>query len=633
MDDNSASFGSAVPLSGITTIAAGESVIFMETNDLAGKTAAFLSNWFGANPPAGLQIGSYTGGSVGLGTGGDAVNLYDGGGLLQASVTFGASPTGTFRTFNNAAGANNATISELSAVGVNGAFVAANSATEIGSPGTIGKLFISEVAPWASGNSPVGADWFEVTNTTAHAVDITGWKMDDNSNSFAAAVVLNGITSIAPGESVIFIETNDLPAKAAAFLSNWFGTTPPTSLQIGSYTGGSVGLSATADAVNLFNSAGQIKVSVTFGASPTGPTFATFENAAALNNGAVSRLSAAGVNGAFVAVNDANEIGSPGTINNDPPAAGADSVTISEDTAVTFNVLTNDTDANGDTLTITGHTAVNHGVLVSNGNGSFTYTPAANFNGADSFTYTITDGKGRTATASVGITVSAVNDAPTLAVPAAQTTVEDVAVNISGITVADVDAGEGTGAIKVTLSVGSGTLTIATGVAGGLTATQMTGNGTGTVVLRGPIAAVNATLAAGAAYLGNLNFSGTDTLTIVADDLGNTGAGGALTDSKTVRIRVESSADQIAALQASIATLYAQSAVNQGQANSLFKKLENAQTALAQNKLKVAYNLIGAFSGEVQSLLATGVLTPAQADPLLSEVESLLKSLLTGGGF
>ena len=75
-------------------------------------------------------------------------------------------------------------------------------------------LVISEVAPWGSGNSPYAADWFEVTNTGASAVNLTGWKVDDNSNAFASAVVLNGVTSIAPGESVIFIETANLAATA-----------------------------------------------------------------------------------------------------------------------------------------------------------------------------------------------------------------------------------------------------------------------------------------------------------------------------------------------------------------------------------------------------------------------------------
>ena len=54
-------------------------------------------------------------------------------------MAFGTSPAGpSFPTFDNAAGLNNATISILSAVGVNGAFVAANDSAEIGSPGTIG---------------------------------------------------------------------------------------------------------------------------------------------------------------------------------------------------------------------------------------------------------------------------------------------------------------------------------------------------------------------------------------------------------------------------------------------------------------------------------------------------------------
>src|SRR5262245_61202450 len=92
-------------------------------------------------------------------------------------------------------------------------------------------------------------------------------------------------------------------------------------------------------------------------------------------------------------------------------------VTAAEDTAKTFNVLTNDTDANGDALTVMSFTAPAHGTLTDNGDGSFTYTPDENFNGSDSFTYRITDRKGGTATATVQVTVTAVNDAPVLTVP------------------------------------------------------------------------------------------------------------------------------------------------------------------------------------------------------------------------
>lgn len=312
-DDNSNAFASAVALNGITSIAPGESVIFLESAAPGTTVPLFLSTWFGANPPAGLQVGTYTGAGIGLSTGGDAVNLYNAGGTLQARVTFGSAPAGpSFATFNNAAGLNNTAITTLSIVDVNEAFAGVNDAAEIGSPGTIGKLFISEVAPWSSGNSPVGSDWFEVTNTSANAVDITGWRTDDNSQSFVGAATLNGITSIAPGESVIFIDTDNLPAKKAIFLSTWFGANPPVSLRFGSYTG-SGGLGTAGDQVNLFNSTGTLKSTVIFGVSSESP-FRSFDNAKGLNNTTITQLSAIGVNGAFAAANDVNEIGSPGVI-------------------------------------------------------------------------------------------------------------------------------------------------------------------------------------------------------------------------------------------------------------------------------------------------------------------------------
>ena len=171
-------------------------------------------------------------------------------------------------------------------------------------------IFITEIAPWSSGNSPVGADWFELTNSGTSPVNITGWRFDDNSNSFASSVALNAITSIGAGESVIFIEGATVNST---FRSNWFGTNPPASLQIGNYTGTGVGMSTAGDAVNIFDSSGALQATVVFGVSPVGP-FSTFDNAALLDNVTISTLSAVGVNGAFIAVNSSQEIGSPGTI-------------------------------------------------------------------------------------------------------------------------------------------------------------------------------------------------------------------------------------------------------------------------------------------------------------------------------
>ena len=315
VDDSMPSFATAGPLSGITEIAAGESVIFIETTDLTGKSALFRSNWFGASPPAGLQIGSYTGTSIGLSSGGDAVNLYNASGVIQATVSFGASAMAApFATFDNTAGLNNSAITALSALGLHGAFVAANSANETGSPGfsAPGNLVVTEVAPWGSSNSPIAADWFEITNNGFRAVDLTGWKVDDASESFVAAVALNGVSSIAPGESVVFLETSNLATTRTLFRNTWFGVDSTSTLQLGGYGGLSIGLSSGGDAVNLYDSNGTRRANVSFGAFSVSPPFASFDNTAGLNVATLTLKSVPDVNGSFVAVNDANEIGSPG---------------------------------------------------------------------------------------------------------------------------------------------------------------------------------------------------------------------------------------------------------------------------------------------------------------------------------
>lgn len=96
---------------------------------------------------------------------------------------------------------------------------------------------------------------------------------------------------------------------------------------------------------------------------------------------------------------------------NDPPVANDDAASTDEDTAVTIDVLGNDTDVEGDSLTVTSATAAN-GSVVINPDGTLNYTPDANFNGGDTITYTISDGNGGTASATVDITVNPVNDAP-----------------------------------------------------------------------------------------------------------------------------------------------------------------------------------------------------------------------------
>jgi len=172
------------------------------------------------------------------------------------------------------------------------------------------QIAITEVAPWSSGNSPVAADWFEVTNLGSTAVDISGWKVDDNSNSFLSSAALVGITSIAPGESVIFIEGATANAN---FVAHWFGAQAPAGLQIGRYAGAGIGLGAGGDALNLFTAAGTLVTRVDFGASPASAPFASFDNAIGASGVTLSVLSVVGVNGAFLAA-AGGEIGSVGVV-------------------------------------------------------------------------------------------------------------------------------------------------------------------------------------------------------------------------------------------------------------------------------------------------------------------------------
>jgi CSLREA domain-containing protein len=94
---------------------------------------------------------------------------------------------------------------------------------------------------------------------------------------------------------------------------------------------------------------------------------------------------------------------------NDAPVAADDSANTNEDTPVTVNVVANDTDIEGDTLTVSAVTQGANGVVTFAG-GAVTYTPNANFNGSDSFTYTVSDGNGGTDAATVDVTVNPVND-------------------------------------------------------------------------------------------------------------------------------------------------------------------------------------------------------------------------------
>ncbi len=142
-------------------------------------------------------------------------------------------------------------------------------------------------------------------------MDVTGWKMDDDSNKFANAVGLKGVTSIGAGKSVLFLEDTSASSDATLnqnFTAAWFGSSVPAGLTIGNYGGSGVGLGQGGDQVNIFNASGVNIAHVVFGASDA---IHTFDNTAEANNVTLTQTSVAGVNGAFNSVTS-NEVGSPG---------------------------------------------------------------------------------------------------------------------------------------------------------------------------------------------------------------------------------------------------------------------------------------------------------------------------------
>ncbi|WP_310598261.1 retention module-containing protein [Aeromonas aquatica] len=172
-------------------------------------------------------------------------------------------------------------------------------------------------------------------------------------------------------------------------------------------------------------------------------------------------------------------------------------------------------------------------------NGGLTYQGNPDYHGGDNLTM-VTNDNGNTGSGGalsdtdvLPIEVQPVNDAPVNVLPSdPQVAQEDHPFVINGLQVKDVDADGG--AIEVTLSVEHGTLNLPAG--SGVT---VTGNGTGSLVLSGSQDAINALLSGGVTYQGEQDFNGQDALTMVTNDNGNTGNGGALSDTDVLPIEVQ----------------------------------------------------------------------------------------------
>ena len=159
------------------------------------------------------------------------------------------------------------------------------------------------------------------------------------------------------------------------------------------------------------------------------------------------------------------------TVLNNPPVAQPDVATTLEDTPVSGSVLTNDSDADGNAVTVTGYTVNSvsytagstatlvEGELVINADGSFTFTPAANYNGpVPVVNYTIVDINGATASSTLSIQVTPVNDQP-LGVDDAATVNEDAVLNGS-VRGNDTESGDGGNTWSVVTTTTHGVLTL-----------------------------------------------------------------------------------------------------------------------------------------------------------------------------
>lgn len=181
---------------------------------------------------------------------------------------------------------------------------------------------------------------------------------------------------------------------------------------------------------------------------------------------------------------------------------------------------------------------------VNNALNGLVFNPTANLSGLASIQI-VTNDQGNTGsggalsdTSAVTITVNAENDAPVLSIPSAPETDEDVPLvfstaNANAIIVTDIDAGSS--AVQLTLSSLGGTMTLST--TSGLT--FITGDGTSdsNIVISGTLASINAALN-GMAFTPTANYSGHASISVDINDGGNSGAGGALTESGLIEMSV-----------------------------------------------------------------------------------------------
>ena len=146
---------------------------------------------------------------------------------------------------------------------------------------------------------------------------------------------------------------------------------------------------------------------------------------------------------------------------NQPPVATADSATTTQNVATLIDVLANDRDPDGGTLSIASVANAAHGTVAIQA-GKVLYTPTSGYLGADSFTYTVSDGQGGTAVGTVSVTVGAPPNQPPVATADSATTTQNVATLID-VLANDRDPDGGTLSIASVANAAHGTVAIQAG--------------------------------------------------------------------------------------------------------------------------------------------------------------------------
>jgi len=141
--------------------------------------------------------------------------------------------------------------------------------------------------------------------------------------------------------------------------------------------------------------------------------------------------------------------------------------------------------------------------------------------------------------------VTGSNNPPVLTIPTGLAGRAGTPIAIRGVNVADLDVK--TNNMNFTITASNGTVSVSTTVANGVRATQITGNNSGSVTIVAPLAALNATFADtnGLTYTSPVNFIGTQTVVMTANDNGFTGAGGVKTDTENLAIQITGSGSTI----------------------------------------------------------------------------------------